>query len=112
MKKLTFFLAALILLQSCRTYRPVSNTDFKVGKTYKLVLENGQELEGKCHKVETETVSIKVNENLVDFPKSKVAQSQQKKLSWLKVAGGLAVAALGFILILDGDKEEATQVPE
>nr|WP_299341348.1 hypothetical protein [Allomuricauda sp.] len=107
MKKTFFFIfAAFSLLQSCYTYKTVTTNDIKAGKLYEIQLNNKQKIEAVCHKVMTDSISFKVNDNLVTFPKNEIEHSERKKVSVLKLAGGLAAATVGTILVIENGKQD------
>ena len=107
MKKLSLLLVALILFQSCESYKAVTIPEIKKGKTYEITLKSGQNLETKCEKISDDNISFLINDNIVVMPKSEIVTAKKRKVSTYKLIGGITLATVGVILILNsGDKEK------
>ena len=107
MKNLSLLLIVLILLQSCESYKAVSISEIKKGKTYEIILKNGQNLETKCNRITDQNISFLINDNIVEMPKSEIVSAKKRKVSTYKLVGGVALATVGVVLLLNsGDKDK------
>ncbi|AWX44491.1 hypothetical protein HME9304_01493 [Flagellimonas maritima] len=105
MKKLALLAFLVILFQSCYTYRNVSVSEIKKGKTYEITLKNGQSFESTCQEVNERNIGLLINGRIMKLSTSKIETAKRKKLSAIKLAGGLSLAAIGAaLLIKNGDK--------
>ncbi|MBS9461314.1 hypothetical protein KIM67_02750 [Flagellimonas sp. 389] len=106
MKKITPLILLAFLLQSCHTYKTVAISEIEKGRTYELTLKNGQSFQSKCEKVNEQSISLAINRKVMELPTSRIATVKRKKLSALKLAGGLSLAAIGSVLLIqNGDKD-------
>ncbi|MGY8916168.1 MAG: hypothetical protein ACKVJF_13940, partial [Flavobacteriales bacterium] len=106
MKKIILLVLFLLLMQGCQIYQPVSISEIKMGKTYELTLLNGQRFETRCKRVNDNSIYVELAENIMELPKSKIDKAKRKKTSVLRLAGGLTLATVGVVLLIDSaDKE-------
>ena len=111
MKKTLLILLVFVFGQSCQTYKAIEIAEIKEGKVYQFHLENGQDVESRCRRINNDSYSIMVNKNLMALPKSGVASVKKKKVSLAWLLGGMAAAVVGTIIILEnGDQGSAPNV--
>ena len=111
MKKLNLLVLFLLLMQGCQTYQPVSISEIKMAKTYELTLLNGQRFETRCQRVNDNSIFVEINENIMELPKSKIDKAKRKKTSVLRLAGGLTLATVGVVLLINSADKEIFQFP-
>ena len=106
MRNIAVLIAILLLLQSCQTYKAVNVSEITKGRKYRITLNNGQQLETKCQGVADESISLRINGNLMSLPKSEIDKVKKLKTSPFVIIGGVAVAAAGVIILYkESDKE-------
>ncbi|ALM06608.1 hypothetical protein SB49_01355 [Sediminicola sp. YIK13] len=111
MKKLNILVLFILLMQSCQIYQPVSISEIKTGKTYELTLLNGQRFETRCQRVNENSIFVEITENIMELPKSKIDKAKRKKTSVLRLAGGLTLATVGAVLLINSADKEVYQLP-
>ncbi|WP_459212662.1 hypothetical protein [Aquimarina rhabdastrellae] len=106
MKKIIYITVFSVLFQSCYTYKPASFEDLKEGKTYAIKLKKGLDIETKYRGIKGDSIMFKINQNNVKIPKEEIVEMKRKKVSTLKLLGGIAIGIGGVILLLsNADKK-------
>lgn len=109
MKRINLFVLFFILMQSCHVYKPVSIPEIKKGKTYEITLKNGRSIKTKCQNINDNSISVLVNEKVLELPKSKIDKVKREKVSVFRLVGGLTIATVGVIVLLNNAEKESLQ---
>jgi hypothetical protein len=105
MKKNIILALLIILVQSCQVSKPITVNEIKKGRTYEITHSNGQTVKVKCKDVNATSISIKINGNIMELPKSQIDSVKRYKVSTIKLLGGLTLAGIGAaILISNAEK--------
>lgn len=110
MKKINLLGLFLLLMQSCQTYQTVSISEIEKGKTYEITLMNGQRIETRCARVNENSIFVEITENIMELPKSKIDKAKRKKIAVFRLVGGLTLATVGVILLLNSADKEIFQL--
>ncbi|MFC4219535.1 hypothetical protein [Flagellimonas marina] len=110
MKRIAIWLSIVMLAQSCQVYRNVELSEIKKNKTYRIHLNNGQDIQGICESVDGNQVALRVNENVVEFPKTNIDSAERHKVSILKMAGAAVLITAGTLLMLDIAKKDTGSI--
>lgn len=109
MKKINLLALFFILMQSCQVYKPVSINEIKKGKTYEIALKNGQSINVKCQKVNDDSILVLINEKVSELPKSKIDNAKKQKVAVIRLLGGLTLATVGIIVLINNADKETLQ---
>lgn len=101
MRNLNLIIALFILMQSCQTYKAVNILEIKKGKTYEIHLKSGKSLDAVCKNVTDKNISVIINKNVVELPKSSIEKAKIKKTPILRLIGGLTLTTVGVIVLLN-----------
>lgn len=110
MKRTALLLSILIFLQSCQVYKSVDVSEVKENRTYRIHLESGQHVQGECEGIEGEQIAIRVNGNIVEFPKTNINRVEQHKVSVVKVVGAAILITAGVFLMVDIAKKDKSSI--
>lgn len=105
MKKSIILTVLLVSLQSCQVYRPVNTDSIQPGKFYEVTHKNGQIFEAKCLENKSESITITVNENRMQLPKSDIQNIRKQKVSLFRLAAGITATSAAIILLIDNAKK-------
>lgn len=109
MRKTSLLLATIIVMQSCQTYKTVNIPEMEPGKTYEITFDNGQDVKAEYIKVTDENISTLINDNVIEIPKSQITEIKKRKVSILKLAGGLALATVGIIILSNNASKDSAR---
>ncbi|MEP3210263.1 MAG: hypothetical protein ABJN95_13770 [Maribacter sp.] len=107
MKKIATILTALVVLQSCHSYKTMAINELEVDKRYEMQLKNELRVRGICHKISADSLEFSVKNRLLKYSKSDVAHVKRKKVSALKSVGLLAVFTTAAVLSVTTNNVES-----
>lgn len=110
MRKIAVLFGIVMLIQSCQVYRSIDVSEIQKDKTYKIHLTNGQDVQGICERTEGNLVALRVNENIVEFPKTNINRVERHKVSVLKVVGAAILITAGAFLMVDIAKKDKVSI--
>lgn len=100
MKNKIYFLAILVLFQSCYSYKTfdINNYEVENPKKVKIILKNSQYIKGEVIGFNNDKIKVKKTNDILEIPFSEIEKIKKGEPDWLKSFALTYVIFLGALI--------------